>query len=161
MATSKDGFICDEKDETPWSDEEFNEFYKFAKKNRNLIIGRKTYEIMKKNGEIDNLNNVKIIVLSKNIKLNDKNIVSADSPKKAVELLLKNGFDNILIGGGAEINTSFMKEDLINEVILDVVPVFLGKGKRIFSDEKFENMLELIDEKQMKGFVQKMYKVKN
>lgn len=160
MAISADGFICDVNGVTPWSDEEFKEFYKFVKKSGNLIIGRKTYEIMKKNGEIKNIKDVKIIVVSRKLKLDNEDINCVDSPDKAVELLLKNGFVNLIIGGGAELNTSFMKEKLIDGVILDVEPAFLGKGKRIFTEGRFENMLEFISEKNISGFMQTRYKVR-
>lgn len=49
------------------------------------------------------------------------------------------GYDRLYIDGGKTIQ-SFLKEDLIDEMIITTIPVLLGGGSRLFSDlpEKLE-----------------------
>jgi riboflavin biosynthesis pyrimidine reductase len=68
--------------------------------------------------------------------------------------------ENILVTGGATINSAFMKEGLIDEVILNVEPFLLGDGIPVFSREDFENKLELLgSEKLGDGIIQLHYRV--
>ena len=56
MAMSVNGCIAKENNETPWSDAVWESYYKIAKQFKAIILGRKTYEIMK---------DVKIIAMSR------------------------------------------------------------------------------------------------
>jgi dihydrofolate reductase len=47
MAISADGFIAGPDDETPWSEEEWESFKAFVKTCDAVLIGRRTYEIMR------------------------------------------------------------------------------------------------------------------
>jgi dihydrofolate reductase len=51
MAISADGFIAGANDETPWSEEEWAAFQEFVKSCDIVLLGRRTYEIMSKQGE--------------------------------------------------------------------------------------------------------------
>ena len=48
QAMSVNGYIAGAHDETPWSDEEWKSFSKAVSEAGNIIIGRRTYELMKK-----------------------------------------------------------------------------------------------------------------
>ena len=71
------------------------------------------------------------------------------------------GFTSALVGGGGKLNASFMKENLVDEIYLDVEPVVLGKGVKLFDDGEFEKSLELLVIKKIsKDEIQLHYKVK-
>ena len=126
-----------------------------VKEINNLVVGRKTFEIMEKNNEFKKIGNPLVIVVSNK---NTKNFVN--SPKKAIELLRKKGFSKALIAGGSELNSSFMKENLVNEVYLDVEPIMFGKGIKLFEENNFEVKLELLNTKKLsKNTIQLHYKV--
>ena len=66
----------------------------------------------------------------------------------------------IFVSGGAHINTLFMKNNLVNEIIINYNPYVLNKGINLFEGDFFEQKLELnkiIQEKD--GIVQIWYKV--
>lgn len=155
MAITINGLIAKEDDDTSWVTEiEWASFSSAIKKNGNMIIGRRTYKVMLQNDEFNrsNLNEVKTVVLAKGISLrvhNPKFISVATSPREAVDILHKQGFETIMVCGGGRLNASFMRENLIDEIYLDIEPVIFGRGIKLFSDEVFEINLELLEVKNL------------
>lgn len=145
MAQTLNGYIAKENNETPWSEEEWKSFSNYVNKIDNLIIGRRTYEIMRKSKEFEKIGDPVIVVLSKKQGLKTKNIFFVKSAKKAISLLEEKGFKESLVAGGSKTNTSFIKENLIDEIILDIEPFIFGKGINLFSEENFEIKLTLVD----------------
>lgn len=70
---------------------------------------------------------------------------------------------NIFCDGGAEVINELFKDDLIDEIIVSVIPVFVGCGTRLFNDGRPYLKLELLSVKKFeKGLVQLHYRsVKN
>ena len=54
---------------------------------------------------------------------------------------------NIYCDGGAEIINELLKNDLIDEFIISVIPVLVGDGIRLFKDGRPEQQLELVNAK--------------
>lgn len=76
MAISANGMIANKDDETPWSDAEWQSFNNKVKEVGNILIGRKTFELMKEDGSLDKLPCDLIMVLSSQKgKSNDKRVV--------------------------------------------------------------------------------------
>ena len=147
MAITANGYIAKEDHETPWSDEEWESFSNIVKKIGNLIIGKKTFEIMEKNNEFEKIGNPFTVVLSEDV-----------SPEKAISLMEEKGFSEVLVAGGGITNTSFI--DIIDEMYLDIEPLLLGKGIKLFSEKDFEKKLELIDTKKLsENTIQLHYRV--
>jgi dihydrofolate reductase len=165
MASTPNGIIAKMNDDTSWvSETEWSSYSGMIKKFGNMIIGRRTYEVMLNNDEFNksNLNEIKTVVVSKNkFQIhNSKFIFLAKSPKEAIEILKKQGFKTIMVCGGGKLNASFMKEKLIDEIYLDIEPVLFGKGIKLFSEIDFEVKLKLIEIKKLsKNEVQLHYKV--
>lgn len=165
MAMSLNGIIATQNgSEYFLSDQNWKTFVSLAKQTGNFIVGRKTYEAVKKwdyGFNFDSVDNVeKIIISQQNITL-DEGYILADSPQKALEKLDANGFKQALVTGGATVNSAFMKDGLIDEIILNIEPVVIGQGINLFSQENFESRLRLIEQKQLKdGIIQVHYKVK-
>lgn len=51
------------------------------------------------------------------------------------------------IDGGSEVIMEFRNRDLIDEYIILIIPISLGKGIRLFKEIDIENRLELFDSK--------------
>ena len=63
--------------------------------------------------------------------------------------------------GGAEIINELLKDDLVDEFVISVVPVLLGNGTRLFKDGRPEQTLEFVRAKTFDtGLMQLHYKRK-
>jgi dihydrofolate reductase len=66
---------------------------------------------------------------------------------------------NIFIDGGAEVIDVLLKENLIDEFIISIIPILLGDGIRLFKDGRPELRLSLMhSECYGTGLVQLHYK---
>jgi len=165
MAMNANGMIAKENDDTSWvSDTEWEGFKEFVKRAGNIVIGRRTYEVMKRGGEFNVLGDIKVFVLTHDFYIGDDNpniIFTDQHPRDLVESIQNQGFSEILITGGGNLNALFMKEGLVDEIYLDIEPKVFGKGIKLFADEDFEADLELIDIKKFSpNEIQLHYKVK-
>jgi len=66
---------------------------------------------------------------------------------------------NIFVDGGAEVIDVLLKENLIDEFIISIIPILLGDGIRLFKDNRPELQLTLVQSKCYEtGLVQLHYK---
>jgi len=148
MAISLNGMIARENYKEDFlSEKNWDEFINETKKSGCLIWGRKTYESVKswdkKYFESISAFTKIIITHQKDIDL-DEGFLVADSPSEALELANQKEFKSILLTGGSNINTSFAKLGLIDEVLININPSIIGKGISLFSPEEFDIPLKLI-----------------
>ena len=152
MATTINGLIAKENDDTSFvSKVEWDSFRKMIKSIGNMIIGSRTYEIMRDGGEFKNLENIRVLVVSNNVDLKtvaDNHLV-VKTPKDALAILEKERFDKALVAGGGALNASFMAENRIDEIYLDIEPIAFGKGIRLFKESDFETKFKLLDVKKL------------
>lgn len=138
-------------------------FVKLAKKIGNFVYGRKTYEAVLgwPLNYIEDLNDVVKIVISKDKSLEVQGgFIQVDDPKQAISYLEKKGFGEALVAGGNAVYSSFLKESLADEIIVDVNPVLLGCGIPVFGDGLSEVKMELLDTDSIgKGIVELHYKL--
>ncbi|MBI4168010.1 MAG: dihydrofolate reductase family protein [Candidatus Aenigmarchaeota archaeon] len=165
MAMTTNGMIARENDAEDFlSDENWYEFCRMAKKSGCFVIGRRTYDVVRKLYEKYNFDDVEarpIVVSRKNPKL-PKEYIVAVSPRNAIKMASRIGFKSMILTGGSNLNSSFMKLKLVDEIIVNVEPAVLGKGIHIFSEENFYSRLQLLDVRKFKnGIVQLHYKVIN
>jgi dihydrofolate reductase len=163
MAQTLNGIVARENyGEDFLSDENWKVFLSLAKETGCFVVGRNTYQIIKKwkDYNFDTIKATKIVI-SKNPDFNiDKGYILANSPKNALEKASKLGFKRVLLIGGGNVNSSFMRIGLVNEIIINIEPFILGKGIRIFSEENFESKLKLLKLTKLKsGIVQLHYKI--
>ena len=149
MAITANGFIAKTNDDTSFvSKEECDSYSAAVRKAGNVIIGHRTYDIITKQPEFQEFKDVKVVIISnKPFETIAKNHIVVDSPKKALALL--NGFENVTVAGGAILNASFLKDNLIDEIYLDVEPVLLSKGIPLINGSDFEKHLRLLGTKQI------------
>ncbi|KKQ93128.1 MAG: dihydrofolate reductase [candidate division CPR2 bacterium GW2011_GWC1_39_9] len=142
MAISLNGYIASENgDEDFLAHEHWKYFSELVCKYGCFIVGRKTYEAVKKWTDgygFDDFKDAKKIIISRK---NDVAVADgytvAGSPEEAIDILKESGFNKALVIGGSETNTVFAKSGLIDEVILTIEPVLIGKGIPLFSPDDF------------------------
>lgn len=129
-----------------------------------LIMGRITYETVL-SFDCDWPYSKKVFVLSNSLRevdpslRNRAEVISGD-PKEIVKVLTSRGFRNFYIDGGKAIQ-SFLKEDLIDELIITQIPIVLGGGKSLFGELPKPVRLEHINTRTFdNGMVQTHYKVR-
>lgn len=146
MAMTVNGYIAKEDDTTPWSDTIWNAYYDFIKQRGNIVLGRRTYEMMKEINEFEKLGFPTTAVISNQANnQNQKGVILVPSPGKAIEAIRQNGFEEMVVGGGSQTNTIFMKNGLIDEIYLDLEPLLFGKGIKLFADIGKEVKLQLLE----------------
>ena len=164
MAMSVNGMIARKNGEEDFlSHKNWEKFVSLANEHKNFVVGRKTYEAVKRWGEdysFDDFVGVEKVVISKNTSQKLKGYTLADSPKDAIAKLSQKGFEKILVTGGATINSAFAKEKLLDEIILNTEPVLIGQGISLFSEENFDIDTELILTEKNNGTLTLTYKVK-
>lgn len=77
--------------------------------------------------------------------------------KELVIGLKKEEGKNIFCDGGAEIVNELLRDELIDEMIIFVIPVLLGAGTRLFQGNYPEQKLELISSKSYESGVVKFH----
>ena len=149
MAISANGIIAKNNDDTSWiSDKEWGSYSSMVCKAGCLIVGRKTYYILTKQQEFAEFKDVMLVVVSKeNFTTLAPNHVIAHSPKEALKLL--KDYEEVIVAGGGILNASFLAENLIDEIYLDIEPIIFGNGIPIFKDKNFERKLKLIGQKKI------------
>ncbi len=107
-----------------------------------LLYGRRTYEEMaaawpERTGDMaDRFNNIPKFVVSTTLQeatWNNSKLIK-DNIAKEVSKLKQQFGQNIAILGSGELVRTLMQHDLIDEYLLIVCPLILGKGKRLFED---------------------------
>ncbi|MDE1869062.1 MAG: dihydrofolate reductase [Candidatus Micrarchaeota archaeon] len=160
MAMTLNGMIAKRNDETPWLGPEWKAYNAMVRKTKNIIVGRRTYAIMKEDNEFKRCGNPFTIVVSRRGGANDKNTIFASSPVEALSLLKDRGFKSALVGGGGKLDGSFMRAGLVDEVYMDIEPFLFGNGIRLFSDVEFAKRLRLVGTKMLsKDEIQLHYRV--
>jgi len=166
IATSLDGYIAKPNDDLSFLKlvEKEGEDYGYAEFTANIdtiILGRKTYDWVLRaigSGHYDN-GDRDVYVITRNEKpAVGRTKFYAGDLTALIEKLKKAEGKNIYCDGGAEIINELLKKDLVDELIISVVPVLLGEGTRLFKDGRPEQTLEWKDTKTFEtGLVQLHY----
>ena len=137
IASSLDGFIADAENKIDWltaysGNYGYNEFLRSVD---TVLMGRKTYEEVVRMGVPNPHPEQANFVFTKNAQryTNTENIhfISDDPVLLAKKLKTKEGKNIFLVGGGVLI-AQLLEHGLIDEIILFIVPIVLGKGIPLF-----------------------------
>ncbi len=152
IATSIDGFIAKKDGAIDWlfdipnpdgSDFGFSDFIKNIDA---IIMGRNTFELVLTFGNWPY--NKPVFVLSKTLQsvpknLTDKVEILNDNPHSIIEELNSRKYFNLYIDGGKTIQ-GFLKQELIDEIIITRIPILLGDGIPLFcaltKEQKYEHI---------------------
>lgn len=160
MAMTVNGMIAKTNDETEWSDEDEKSYFAKAREVGNIITGSRTYPLYQEKNFEEMGNPFVVVLTSKNSGVKSEKLAYANSPQEALEILEKQGFEKALVAGGGKTNRSFLKENLIDEIYLDVEPMIYGEGISLFNSTNSKLDLELIGQKMLnKNTIQLHYKV--
>jgi len=161
MVISVNGYIAKEDRAEEWiSSDNWIETVRIAHEFGNIIFGRKAWDNLKTWDKRyqDDIADVEKIILSSSIKQYKHNkLTYVSSPLLALEYLKNKGLNKALVLGGAELNSSFMKEHLIDEMILNIEPYILGKGIPLFKQGDFESKLQLISSRNLTSQILQLY----
>lgn len=151
IAQSLDGYIARENNDISWLSvvERDNEDYgydDFIKTVDTVFMGRKTYEKVLTFGMEFPHKGRTCYVLSKTLKGADENVqfFSGNIDKLITRIKGQKGKD-IFIDGGSEVVRLFRDNDLIDEYVISIIPILLGKGIRLFRETDTQNYLKLVD----------------
>lgn len=145
-AVSIDGFIARKDDVVDFVSKASWEGYRMAvAKAGAIIVGRRTYNLMKEGGDLDGLKGIRVVVVTHGDVLQDEGVTFVHSPQDAIASLEIAGCREAILGGGGETNGSFLREGLVDEMILDVMPVAVGAGTRVFGEKEVHASFELLE----------------
>lgn len=143
IATSLDGFISDRDGALDWLHSVPNPdnldlgYAPFMEQIDAIVMGRKTFETVC-GFDCDWPYTKPIFVLSKSLtSLPDEYTAKAELVSRPLTEVLsglnRRGYQELYIDGGSTIQ-SFLKEDLIDEMIITILPILLGGGARLFGE---------------------------
>ena len=139
IASSLDGYVARENGDIDWlpepSESGYTAFYKSVD---TVIMGKTTYEQILTFGSYP-YKNKKSFVFSKTIRNNDENVEFVSDIAKFVDDDSPGAAKNIWLVGGTQIIASFLKQEAIDEIIITVIPILLGKGIPLFKNIGKEN----------------------
>jgi dihydrofolate reductase len=148
MAQSANGYIADKNDEMAFvSNARSERYHEMVARTGNLVIGSATYEIMAMQNEFEKLPaDLKVIIVSNYIHSTiSPHHTIVGTPGEAYDLCEKSEFSEMLVGGGAHLNGSFLAEGTVDEIYLDVMPVLLSDGVPLFVHDLPPIKLELLE----------------
>jgi dihydrofolate reductase len=165
-AVSLDNYIAQKNGDLKWLDSfpnPDNEDYGYSEFYRSIdttLMGNKTFKKILSFGMDFPYKDKTNYVFTKSKNLNDGNYISYINNSIVdfvSELKTKKGKDIWLVGGG-QINGFFLEHNLIDVIILTLLPVFLGKGIPLFEGVKKKKVVNIRKVKRFKsGIIQLFY----
>lgn len=161
---SLDGYIAKPNDDIGFLSlvEKENEDYGYAdflKTIDTVIVGRKSFEKVLSLGFDYPHSDKEVYIISRTPKPNigSFRFYSSDLVELVLKLKKLKG-KNIYCDGGAEIANVLLKNNLIDELYISIIPILLGNGISLFNKDLPENNLNLISAKTYeKGLVHLHY----
>lgn len=166
---SLDGYIAKPNDDLSFLnlvDKEGEDYgYKsFTDEIDTLIIGRRTYDYVLREIGTDHYDNGErtVYVITRAAKpAQGKTVFYNGDLAGLIHRLKSEKGKNIYCDGGAEVINEFLKLDLIDEMVISIIPTLVGDGTRLFKDHRPEQLLEFAGVKTFDtGLVQLHYKRK-
>ena len=152
LAMSLDGFIAGPDGDMAWLDEaagsgEDTGFEEHFNSIDALILGRASHDFVRSFGQWP-YGDKRCLVMSrsKGETMANEEFFSG-SPAELMEKMEGEGRKRLYIDGGGLVR-AFMREGFIQEIAITMIPIILGKGIALFSEEVPRRKLELMDSKQ-------------
>lgn len=161
-AVTLDGFIADLDGECySWISEDDEALYEAMVQQVGCsLVGRKTYEQYLEDFPSKNGSTTFVYTTSNNQQDQDKIKFVTGTPNEVLEQIQTQGFSEVILTGGGDVNGSFAKAGLVNEIIVSCYGVTLGEGIPIFGKYKPKLKLELLSSTQdIPGIVKNHYRV--
>jgi dihydrofolate reductase len=156
IGTSLDGYIATPDGSLDWLSYVPNPqgddlgFSEFMDRVDAVVMGRKTFETLLGFGVGWHYSKPGIVLSSTMKSVPEefaRHVQLANGTSGEIVQLAKNlGFENLYIDGGTTVQ-NFLREDLIDELIITVIPLLLGGGARLFGELDQALGFELVDTK--------------
>lgn len=151
IAESLDGFIAREDGDISWLDmvavagEDYG-YADFMKSVDTVVLGRKTYEIVKSMTPEPPYGGKKVYVLTGSMDKMDDGVTYTGDVIKLFSELKATGCGRIFIDGGSVTVKKLRDLDMIDRYVVSIIPVMLGKGIRLFGEleESITTRLKLV-----------------
>jgi len=160
IASSLDGYIARENGDIDWLPKNtasgYDEFYKTID---TVVMGKNTYNQVLTFGGYPYKDKSSYVFTRNNDQTKDENTEFVSDVDKFVKKNISNSEKNIWLVGGAEIISSFLNRGFVDEIILSIIPVVLGKGISLFKNIQNEVKLELIKTTDYDKLVELHYRV--
>ena len=135
LSVSIDGFIADKDGIPSFPEGAWEDWCALVNETNTLIAGRSSQNQVVESGADAALTaEHKIVLSSQDLDLTDSSWVSAKTPSEALEILESKGADEAIIGGGRTIANAFIREGLVDFIIIDLQPTAFGSGTQAFGD---------------------------
>ena len=165
IAASLDGYIARPNDDLSFLDRVQKEgedygYHDFMAAIDTVILGKRTYDwVIKQVTEFPHADKETYVITHTERPQKGKIIFYNGNLRALVLTLKQQKGKNIFCDGGAEIVNELLREKLIDELIISVIPVLAGEGIRLFQNGRPEQGLELVSTKKFDtGLVRLHYK---
>ncbi len=166
MAVSLDGYIADRAGNIGWLGGE-SEFYQgdygrggFLSIVDTVVMGRETYKHLQERSPQGNwpYAGMCTYVITHRPEPDTEDVRFVDSRLSTfIHRLQEEEGENIWIYGGADIANQLIRENLIDEYHLTIMPLILGGGIRLFGDRNKEIKLHLVKSSEKNGVIDCLY----
>lgn len=170
IATSIDGFIARQNGEIDWlpsggdveSEEDYG-YQEFIDSVDAIVMGRNTYELTLTFDSWPYSAKPVFVLSSRKVDIPNDIAITVESicapPREIVRRLSERGFKHLYIDGGKTIQ-SFLREGLIQKLIITRVPILIGAGIPLFGSLPHDVRLHHLKTRQFEnGLVQSKYEV--
>jgi dihydrofolate reductase len=162
IATSIDGHIADDEGSLDWlhttQGEGDNGYSEFIERIDTVVMGNKTYKKIQTMDVPFPHSGKECFVFSNQETGSDEHVqYTNENVVDFIERLDQKGKKDIWLVGGASLIEHFMQYQLIDELILTIAPVTLGKGIRLFQGESIETRYHLQGIQRINEFAQLHY----
>jgi dihydrofolate reductase len=131
-----------------WSSQSDKEYFKnIWNKNRLIVMGINTYNVERLQPSPGHIYTVMTHNPSEYQELEKQGQLefTDESPQNLFKRFETEGHELVLVVGGAQIATSFLKEQLIDELWLTIEPKIFGRGGSFVTEENLDISLQLLD----------------
>ncbi|MCM3758229.1 dihydrofolate reductase family protein [Sporosarcina aquimarina] len=163
IAQSLDGYIATKDDSLDWlfnvEGEGDNGYSEFLETVDTILIGKRTYDwVMEQEKGQFPYQNKDCYVFSRSSfdDTNEVKFINGDIVEFTGNLKNQEG-KNIWIVGGGDILNTFLKEKLVDELILTVAPTIIGEGIPLFKEGNYQLDLSLVGTRTFNQFVELHY----
>ncbi|WP_425390257.1 dihydrofolate reductase family protein [Ekhidna sp.] len=153
LGVSLDGYIADKADGLDWLDMVLNPegdsmgYYDFMDRIDALVMGRNTFETVD-SFDVEWPYQKPVFVLSNSLKelpgkYEGKAFLIGGQLSDVLDAIHQKGYHRLYIDGGITVQ-QFLREDLIDEMILTQIPILLGGGTSLFGELPKQLKFELV-----------------
>src|SRR3989344_85012 len=117
-----------------------------------VVMGRHTFDIFNAMliDEWPNAGGLHIVLTSASrLASKHPSVVLAKSTRDALSQAEAKGRSTVVVPGGSQTFGSFMQENLVDEIFMDIEPLAFGGGMPLFNAGDFERELELLETKKL------------